>query len=91
MKWVPVRAREALTSSFYTVFCTDFESDIHSGWKCVFCRFKRVQKFAKNRQKIAIENYSHFWAWSENRQKIAIENSSHFWDQSSNQKNKLWY
>ena len=48
MKWVPIRAREALTSSFYTVFCTDFESDIHFGWKCVFCMFKRVRKIAKN-------------------------------------------
>ena len=51
MKWVPVRAREALTSSFYTVFFTDFESDIHFGQKCVFCRFKRVPKFAKKNVK----------------------------------------
>ena len=50
MKWVPVRARDDLNSAFCTVFCTDHESDLTFGQKCVFCLVKRVQKFTKNRQ-----------------------------------------
>ena len=53
MKWVPIRARDDLNSAFCTVFCTDHESDLTFGQKCVFCLVKSMQKIMKNREKIA--------------------------------------